>query len=96
MGKHFINDFTNVLGRDTATLSKCIPDYLPVMESFKDSKILPAIGFLSISLHLSPVLKMREWKMIFSIERDGVAQQTFYSMLEEHEHTVIIIKDEND
>lgn len=39
---------------------------------------------------------MSEWKMLFSIERDGVAFQTFYSQLEENENTVIIIKDEFD
>ena len=79
-----------------ASLSKCIPDYLPVMESFKESTVLPTIGFLLISLHLSSILKMSEWKMLFSIERDGTAFQTFYSQVEEQENTVIIIKDEND
>lgn len=39
---------------------------------------------------------MSEWKMLFSIERDGTAFQTFYSQVEEQENTVIIIKDEND
>jgi hypothetical protein len=66
------------------------------MESFKESNIMPAIGFLLLTNHLSSMLKMCEMKMIFSIERDGVAYQTFYSMLEEHENTIIIIKDEND
>jgi hypothetical protein len=75
----FVDNFKNNMAEDNATLSKCIPDYLPVMESFKESNILPTIGFLLISLHLTSLLKMSEWKMLFSIERDGVAYQTFYS-----------------
>jgi hypothetical protein len=81
MSQLFVNNFKNTMAEEDATLSKCIPDFLPVMESFKESGILPSIGFLLISLHLSSVLKMSEWKMLFSIERDGVAYQTFYSML---------------
>jgi hypothetical protein len=91
-----LTNFQKSMTGDEAILSKCIPDFLPVVDSFKESNVLPTIGFLMISLHLSSALKMSEWKMIFSIERDGVAYQTFYSMLEEHENTVIIIKDEND
>jgi hypothetical protein len=49
-----------------------------------------------ISLHLPSILKMCEWKILFSIQTHGVAIQTFYEMVQEHENTVIVIQDDQD
>ena len=74
-------------------ISKCIPTFLPVIE--QDSTILPRLGFMMISLHLPSLLRLREWKRLFSIENDGTAMRTFYSNVQEHDDTVMLIQDED-
>ena len=76
------------------SMSKCIPDFLPVIES--ESTIIPLIGFMMISLHLPPILKLREWKQLFSIEIDGTSMETFYDSVSENESTILLIQDEDD
>ena len=39
---------------------------------------------------------MREWRLLFSIAKDGHSMQTFYSNTKNRDNTVIIIKDDND
>ena len=73
------------------SMSKCIPNFLPVIE--KESSIIPLIGFMMISLHLPPIIKLREWNRVFSIEQDGTSMNTFYKCLQDHEDTVILIQD---
>lgn len=36
---------------------------------------------------------MREWKLLYSINKDGVSFQTFYAYLKNRDNTVILIKD---
>ena len=70
-------------------MSKCIPSFLPVIE--KDSMILPLFGFMMISVHFLSVLRLREWKRIFSIENDGTAMRTFYAIVQEEVDTIMLI-----
>lgn len=61
------------------------------------SEIVSEAGFKLITFHLPPLVKMQEWKLIFSIDRDGVDMGTFYNRVEEHEESVIMIEtEEND
>lgn len=76
------------------SMSKCIPNFLPVIEC--DSQIVPLLGCMMISLHLPPLIKLREWKRLFSIEQEGTSMNTFYQCLEENDDTVILIQDEDD
>lgn len=39
---------------------------------------------------------MREWKLLFTISKDGVSMQTFYRNTRHRDNTVILIKDHND
>jgi hypothetical protein len=39
---------------------------------------------------------MREWKLLYSINKDGVSMQTFYANTKNRDNTVIIIRDEFD
>ena len=37
---------------------------------------------------------MREWKLLFSINKDGVSFHTFYGNLKDRDNTVILIRDQ--
>jgi len=37
---------------------------------------------------------MREWKLLFNMNIDGVSLQTFMSRVSKRDHTVIVMKDE--
>jgi hypothetical protein len=39
---------------------------------------------------------MREWVLLFSINRDGVSMQTFYSKVKGRDNTMLLFKDNND
>jgi hypothetical protein len=39
---------------------------------------------------------MREWKLLFSINKDGCSMQTFYKKLKQRDNTVLLIKDGKD
>jgi hypothetical protein len=38
---------------------------------------------------------MREWKLLFSISKDGVSFQTFYAYTRDRDNTVLLIKEIN-
>jgi hypothetical protein len=39
------------------------------------------------------LVKMREWKLLFTIATDGVSYTTFYENLRDRDNTVLLIKD---
>lgn len=43
----------------TFQISKCLPNFVPSMES--ESDIMPEIGFKMLTLHLPPLVRMRDW-----------------------------------
>lgn len=49
-----------------------------------------------ITYFLPGLIRMREWKLLYTISVDGVSMQTFFSRIKNRDNTVIIIKDEND
>lgn len=99
-------DFMELTAEDdlrNQVLSECIPDYMPVLDSFNQSNILPPLGFLMLQLHLPPLLKMREWTLVFSIDRDGCSMHTFYAEVEQYfennslaEETIMLVQDQRD
>mmetsp|Transcript_32817 Transcript_32817/g.32041 ORF Transcript_32817/g.32041 Transcript_32817/m.32041 type:complete len:88 (-) Transcript_32817:193-456(-) len=46
-----------------------------------------------ISYYLPPLIKMREWKLLYSINKDGVSMQTFFHKVKNRDHTAILIED---
>lgn len=45
--------------------------------------------------YFMPVLvRMREWRLLFSINKDGVSFHTFYANTKDRDNTVLLIKDE--
>lgn len=47
-----------------------------------------------IAFYMPALVRMREWKLLFSISKDGVSFNTFYLNLKNRDNTVLLIKDE--
>jgi hypothetical protein len=39
---------------------------------------------------------MRDWDLLFSIDSEGTSMMTFYNCIQEHEETIILIRDSDD
>jgi len=58
------------------------------------SNLLTESMIFTLSNHLSPVLRYKKWVRLFSIAIDGTSFHTFYSMIKDHNNTVIVIGDQ--
>ena len=74
-------------------MSTCLPEFKPLSKN--ESDILDEAKRQLIAYYLPPLIRMREWRLLFSLNVDGVSMQTFYSRVKKRDHTVLIIKDEN-
>ncbi len=39
------------------------------------------------------LVRMREWKLLFTTAKDGVSFNTFYANLKDRDNTVLLVKD---
>ncbi len=72
----------------------CLPEFNPISKDKSD--IIDEGSRKMITYFLPALIRMREWKLLFSISKDGVSMQTFYNNLRSRDNTVILIKDEKD
>eukprot|EP00347_Sterkiella_histriomuscorum_P017009 403351003 len=75
-------------------ISTCIPDFMPLMKD--KSEILTEANRRLITYFLPGLVRMREWKLLYSINTDGVSMQTFFRSTRRRDNTVLLIKDTND
>ena len=68
-----------------------MPDFIPVSKS--DSKILDAAGKKLITCQLPPLIRMREWNLLFTLTREGTSFRTFYEKVEDRDNTLLVIED---
>jgi hypothetical protein len=54
-----------------------IPDFMPIVKD--KSEIIDDGSRKQIAYFLPALIRMREWKLLFSINKDGVSMQTFYN-----------------
>jgi len=52
-------------------ISNCLPDFIPITKHA--SNIIDAANINLITMHLPVLVKMREWRLLFSIDRDGTS-----------------------
>lgn len=57
-------------------ISRCIPEFIPISKDPSD--IIDSEMRSQISRYLPALVKMREWKLLFTINKDGVSYTTFY------------------
>ena len=46
-----------------------------------------------IAKYLPVLVKMREWKLLFTINKDGVSYTTFYENVSDRDNTVLLVRD---
>lgn len=74
-------------------VSQSVPDFNPIIS--EKSGVLCHSKIKIISFFLPPLIKMREWNLLFDINKHGNSMQTFYSNVKNRDNTVIVIRDEN-
>jgi len=65
----------------------------PKLRLKDNSKILTEDMKEQLAKELSPILLMRNWCLLFSIDTDGVSMRTFFSKLKGHKSTILLVKD---
>lgn len=71
-----------------------MPEFNPISKD--KSEIVDESTRKLITYFLPGLIRMREWKLLYSINKDGVSMQTFYKNVKKRDNTVILIKDTND
>lgn len=59
----------------------------------RKSEILTEEMLILLGSKVSPLMRMKEWELIFGINKDGVSFRTFYSSVQKYNPTIILIKD---
>lgn len=59
------------------------------------SNIIDDGGIQLITMNLPPLIRMREWVLLHSIDIHGCSMNTFYKNVEERDNTVILVENEN-
>ena len=73
------------------TISKCLPEVKPVTS--EPSKCLSEAKMRVLAYHLPGAIRLSTWKLLYTPTRDGYSHLTFFEKLEDHEETVLVIKD---
>lgn len=75
-------------------LSLSIPTFSPFSNEEK-SNIISETQAIMIGRLLPPIIRMREWERLYSIDVDGVSLSTFYKNMHGHTATILIFQDTN-
>jgi hypothetical protein len=59
------------------SISRCIPEFVPISKD--PSEIIDKDMRAQIAKYLPSLVKMREWKLLFTVNKDGISYTTFYS-----------------
>ena len=90
--QHHVKQSQDVKNMDA--IFDCIPDFVPVSKD--QSNIIDSGGIKLITMYLPPVVRIREWTLLFSIDIHGTSMHTFYSKLKERDNSVILIQTGDD
>jgi hypothetical protein len=77
---------------DSKILSLSVPTFSP-FRSGEESDIISETQAIMISRFLPPIIRMREWERLFSIDVDGISLKTFFSNTHDHTATILLIQD---
>lgn len=72
-------------------ISKCLPEYKPI--ALEKSEILSTAQIKVLSYHLPAIVRLFNWKLVFSTYRDGNSHHNFFDKCSDHEYTILVIKD---
>ncbi|CDW85582.1 oxidation resistance protein [Stylonychia lemnae] len=82
------------LTKNSLLISVCLPEFNIMVKD--QSEIITNENRKLITFFLPGLIRMREWKLLYTISVDGVSMQTFFRRVKSRDNTVIIIKDLND
>lgn len=71
-----------------------MPEFEPMYK--EKSEIINDVYRHLIAMYLPPLIRMREWHLLFSINHDGVSMQTFYNNTHNRDNTVLLFMDDKD
>ena len=57
------------------------------------SEILNEARVHVLTYHLPGTIRLSQWKKLFSVSRDGYSPLTFFDKTEEHDYTILALKD---
>jgi hypothetical protein len=57
------------------------------------SEILTEERLILLGSKVSPLMRMKEWDVIFGINKDGISFRTFFSNAQKFNPTIILVKD---
>ncbi|CDW83732.1 oxidation resistance protein [Stylonychia lemnae] len=80
--------------KSTFVISASLPEFQTIMKN--KSEIIDEASRKLIAYFLPGLIRMREWRLLFSINQDGVSMQTFYNLVRNRDNTLLLIKDLND
>ena len=72
-------------------LFKSLPDYTPITN--EKSEILKTGQMLVLSYNLPAVIRMNNWELLYSINRDGYSYENFFERVREREYTMLVVQD---
>jgi hypothetical protein len=70
-----------------------LPEFHPLKKDPSD--ILTDSMLNQITYYLPSLVKMREWKLLYNINTDGVSFNTFYASTRHRDNTVLLVKDQS-
>lgn len=68
-----------------------MPDFVPFTKT--RSSILDAAGIKLLSNYLPPLIRMREWNLLFTLKREGTGYITFYEKMLDRDNCLLVIED---
>lgn len=71
-----------------------MPEFNPIGKD--RSEIIDELNMKLITYFLPGLVRMRQWKILYSINIDGVSMQTFYNYTRHRDNTVILVRDHKD
>lgn len=74
------------------SISISLPSFSPFRSGDK-SNIISDTQAIMISRLLPPIIRMREWERLYSVDVDGVSLNTFFANCNSHTATILLIQD---
>jgi hypothetical protein len=69
--KKKLTDASSLPVREDRGISRCLPEFVPISKDPSD--IIDKNMRAQIAKYLPALVKMREWKLLFTISKDGVS-----------------------
>lgn len=80
-----------IMMKEDRGISRCLPEFVPISKDPSD--IIDSKMRAQIAKFMPALVRMREWKLLFTTAIDGISYNTFYANLKDRDNTVLLAKD---